>query len=586
MSIAVYLGYANLSKDNYGSELSLIKLVAHLKKWYRVYIISLFPENPTNLDLTFITPEQYKNMTFDCLIISRYVNFYLYLPVRAPKLYLWMHDISLQPFFNGAPLPVYGRFLLENVICDGLIVQTSWHEEMVKQLYPEANTHIIGNGIDTDRFSRIREKVPYSFIWTSSPKRGLTYLLEVFPMITKKYTQSTLKIFRGPEEMTSEQFSLIEKQPNVVYHGLADNNTIAEEFLRSAVWLYPTNFNETYCISALEAQAAGCLCICSDKAALKEVVGNRGVLLSSPYATTEYFEEIMKGLETVFSKKEEYSRNSREWAMKQDWKNRAELWKELLNIPENNEVYKCPSVDIRVVNLDRRSDRWDYVQKHLEGLSLRRFSAVDGRHLLLNEEIIKLFTNRGHRPKNPYPGHDWRKGVIGCALSHYSLWKEASELTKPLVVFEDDIVKSVNFVERFVMVMEYLQNHEKEWDLCFLGYLDDRPIYDDKEVADIGEVKIYEFNSLPARKYGGGTHGYVINQKGARKLLNLVDKYGISQPVDWFMIEMFGACEGSNTCDSKTDEPLRALKCFPHLVEQLPNDTDIQRDYSKVTRQF
>lgn len=596
-SIAIYLGYTNLNNHRYGSELALIKLVTHLKKWYNIYIISPYSKNPDNLGLTFITYEEYEKSTFDFLIISRYVNFYLYLPVRAPKVYLWMHDVCLQPFFNGIAFPENGRFLLENVICDGLVVQTHWHENIVKDFYPFAMTHIIGNGIDTDRFINKREKVPYSFIWTSSPSRGLTYLLEVFPEITKKYPQSTLNIFRGSEEFTQNQFDLIKKQSNVVYHGAVDNNTIAEEFLRSEVWLYPTDFSETYCISALEAQAAGCLCVCSNKAAIKEVVGDRGVLLYSSYATPEYFEEMMKGLETIFSKKEEYSKKAREWGLKQDWEGRALMWKKLLDIPvdktkvsENksnfNALYSGPSVDIRVINLERRPDRLDYIKKHLDGLNFRIFPAVDGKVLQMDEEIVKLFSNCGYLQKNPYPGHQWCKDVIGCALSHYRLWKEASSSDAPLAIFEDNVVKSDNFIQRFTSVMEYLHAHEKEWDLCFLGYLDDRPIYDDKEVTDLGEVKIHEFNSIPARKHGGGTHGYVINRKGAQKLLNLAEKYGIAQPVDWFIIEMSGVCVGSDTNTSYCSrtvpnivEPFCVLKCFPHLVGHLGGDTDIQKDF-------
>lgn len=611
-TVAFYLGYASLASQNYGSELALIKLVNQLRKWYSIYIISFTP--PISLPgITFISPRDYLDMTFDCIVISRYINFYLHLPLRAPKVFIWLHDIGLQPFFNGISLPQGGRWILENVVCDGVIAQTHWHKGIFNMLYPSTAdiesgsgegrtpTFIIGNGIDTDRFAVELPKTPYKFIWTSSPKRGLSYLLKIFPKIKEKYPESNLYIYRGREEFTHEQFKAIEDSKEFIhYEGAVSNDVIAQEFLTSEVWLYPTDFNETYCISALEAQAAGCLCICTDIAALGEVVGERGILLRSPYQSEEYFQEIMTGLETLFTKREEYSQKARDWGMKQDWSNRADMWKTMLDLgegdiqmgqaglvvqeipaPPNTPVLPIPECEINVVNLDRRPDRWDYVQSHLSEISLQRFSACDGQKLVLNDDIKRIFTNRGYPQKNPYPGHGWRKGVIGCAMSHYHLWEKASKLTYPLVVFEDDPIKCEDFLSRFSTVMNYLVRNDN-WDLCFLGYLDDRPIYGDAEIASLPNVKIHQFNPVPARKHGGGTHGYVVSPKGAHKLLALVEKYGIPQPVDWFMIEMFGASVGgsSNPCD--IESPLRALKCSPHLVEQLPGDTDIQRDFSQV----
>lgn len=597
-NVAFYLGYASLAAQNYGSELALIKLVNHLKKWYNIFIITFTP--PIHIPgVRMITPGEYINMTFDCIVISRYINFYIHLPLRAPKVLIWLHDVTLQPFFNGVMLPANGRWLLESVICDGVVAQTQWHKAVFNEIYPSSAdtgsipTRVIGNGIDVNRFAITVPKVPYKFIWTSSPKRGLTYLLEVFPKIKEKYPESHLCIFRGREEFTPEQFATMERLSDYVhYNGGVSNDVVAQEFLQSEVWLYPTDFSETYCISALEAQAAGCLCICSDKAALGEVVGDRGILIHSEYGSEEYFQEMMEGLETLFEKKAEYSQKAREWGLKQDWSNRAEMWKELLpslDDASSKEVAtpKIPSsaMEVQLINLDRRPDRWNYVQSkiapHLNGIN--RFPACDGQKVDLTEEITRIFSNRGYPQKNPYPGHNWRRGVIGCALSHYYLWKKAATLKHPLVVFEDDITLSDNFSTRFDMVMQYLTKNKGQWDLCFLGYLDDRPIYGDKEIAQVGDIHIHEFNSEPARRHGGGTHGYVVSPEGAQKLLGLVEKYGIPQPVDWFMIEMFGRCVGGDTCVSSSSEsPLRALKCLPHLVEQLPGDTDIQRDFSQV----
>lgn len=340
-SIVFYIGYVNLSAQNYGSELALVKLTSHLKKWYKIYVITNVPYEIPGIHC--ISEKEYIRMSFDCIIISRYINFYIHLPIRAPCVYIWIHDIGLQPFFSGIELPECGRWLLDNVICHGIITQTQWHKSIFQSWYPSTAdngtlpVYVIGNGIDTDKFKRNSTKIPYRFIWTSCPTRGLSYLLEIFPKIKEKYPESQLDIYRGLEKFTAQQLETIQSLSEYVhYKGSISNDEIVTEFLKSEVWLYTTDFHETFCISALEAQTAGCLCICTNKGSLGEVVNNRGILLNSPYASEEYLKEIFTGLEIVFENRDSYSRRASEWGIQQDWSNRAIMWKNLIDTEVNS----------------------------------------------------------------------------------------------------------------------------------------------------------------------------------------------------------------------------------------------------------
>jgi glycosyltransferase involved in cell wall biosynthesis len=60
------------------------------------------------------------------------------------------------------------------------------------------------------------------------------------------------------------------------------------------VWLYPTWFSETSCITAMEAQAAGLIVVTSPIAALKETVGPRGYIVEGDWRSKEYADEIVK----------------------------------------------------------------------------------------------------------------------------------------------------------------------------------------------------------------------------------------------------------------------------------------------------
>jgi glycosyltransferase involved in cell wall biosynthesis len=62
---------------------------------------------------------------------------------------------------------------------------------------------------------------------------------------------------------------------NVVQHGRVAPDVLAADLQKASVWLYPShNFDETYCISAVEAQLAGAIPVTSNRGALAETVGS------------------------------------------------------------------------------------------------------------------------------------------------------------------------------------------------------------------------------------------------------------------------------------------------------------------------
>ncbi len=89
--------------------------------------------------------------------------------------------------------------------------------------------------------------------------------------------------YRGNSQMMQWKWKIIEKakQPGIVFHGRVGQKQLAEEWLKSDIFLYPPphDFRETSCISAMEAQAAGVLCFYRMNGALGETVGDRGIAL-------------------------------------------------------------------------------------------------------------------------------------------------------------------------------------------------------------------------------------------------------------------------------------------------------------------
>ena len=66
----------------------------------------------------------------------------------------------------------------------------------------------------------------------------------------------------------------------VEIHGWVSKKELANAWSKADIWLYPCIFEETFCLTALEAAATKTLAISTPLAALNETISNRGILIS------------------------------------------------------------------------------------------------------------------------------------------------------------------------------------------------------------------------------------------------------------------------------------------------------------------
>jgi len=164
---------------------------------------------------------------------------------------------------------------------DKIFVKTHYHRTLYPKV-PDEKFVIVGNGIDLTRFEGEMVKEPLRFCYTSSPNRGLDVLLKMWPKIRDALPDATLHVYYGwktfyeiekhnPERMMwMKKVQALMDQPGVVDHGRVGQKELAQDELKTAFWLYPTNFPEIDCITAKEMQAAGVYPITSGYAALAE----------------------------------------------------------------------------------------------------------------------------------------------------------------------------------------------------------------------------------------------------------------------------------------------------------------------------
>jgi GR25 family glycosyltransferase involved in LPS biosynthesis len=179
-----------------------------------------------------------------------------------------------------------------------------------------------------------------------------------------------------------------------------------------------------------------------------------------------------------------------------------------------------------VINLKRQPEKFENFLKLNAGcgIAFERYEACDGA-AMAEQEAIDM--------KIVVPGTKFTKGSIGCAVSHYRLWRKAVETNEPILVFEDDAAVRDDFNAVFPALLGELP----AWDYFTLGYNTDsildvdlakgmssalafapkHPTAQNQRdfVKSTTPVSVFRLNNC------FGTCGYAISPAGARKILQL-----------------------------------------------------------------
>jgi glycosyltransferase involved in cell wall biosynthesis len=145
---------------------------------------------------------------------------------------------------------------------------------------PEEKCVIIKNGIDNIEQTKPYQKgQPIKIIHQNTPWRGLSVLLGAMqkvknPLITLDVYSSCEvygeNFYKNNDKNYTALYEQAKKLPNVNYIGYKPNSYIKEHLKDYNMYVYPSIFEETSCISLLESMAAGLYCITTNYGALFE----------------------------------------------------------------------------------------------------------------------------------------------------------------------------------------------------------------------------------------------------------------------------------------------------------------------------
>ena len=318
-----------------GSEYMAMNLAKEFYKLgYRVFIIGSFEDvkNDINYEgiydnIQYIDYKYFSEFALkyviDYLIVSRYTANLVYYD-NIKNVYLWIHDVIPIMDDNSRCIQYHTTKF------KSLIAISAWQKENTIKLLnvPGDKIQVSRNAIYTQRFlNRNIDKIKYRFLYSSCPQRGLNYLIEMIPKIKERYPETTLHIFINEDRADSSTLESIKNLDYVFLNKRITQDELAIEFLKADVWLYPTNFKESYCITALEAMASKCLIATVDYCGLGNIVQGKGVLCKSPIQDNKdvLLEKLFFTLDNQ-SLKNHLIEKAYEWSLNQTYEKLVYEW--------------------------------------------------------------------------------------------------------------------------------------------------------------------------------------------------------------------------------------------------------------------
>mgnify|MGYP001192525288 FL=1 len=525
MNIVFHVGYSKEPWNNNtlalgGTEQCVNKLamsMANTQDLYhehRIFVVGQVEPTEVKENLIYLSLDQFDKLPdkIDVLIGVSYLHFYKhYNCSQIQKVLFWLHNEDPFYWFEGEKMSE-DHIQEAYDLCDNIICLTNWHKEHFLSYNPrlEDKIKIIGNGISLSEVKKTLYKVPGSYLYSSHPERGLDKLLNEWESIKQKRPYATLAIATpayGLEyynENFAERVKSLEDR-NVTFLGSLSTDALYNRMKTTETWYYPTDYKETYCITALEMMAHGVIVDTNEIAGLKETVNG--------FNKSTDWERIDKYIQT------------------RDWSNVTNEWLNLIDnkmsagpiVPKIESPHQDADMTY-VICLDPTDQKKEDITKRFKEFGFKSelniweaCNGKTGKNMPSDYEVFKdwIIPTSSHRFYN----REITDGEIGCAASHHSVWKDASKKGyKKILILEEDF-----YVKRKFEPSE-LQT-DQHWTLMYLACNFVQP-----------PRGINKYLCRP--NYAYNAHAYMLTDEGVQRILEQ-NFHTYFFPVDEFLPATF-----------------------------------------------
>ena len=329
--------------------------------------------------------------------------------------------------------------------------------------------------------NNISNKISNSYVYTSHPERGLDKVYNHVKSIGGHLYVAT------PEygiKMLRDNFSYLNEDESVTVMGTLPQKELYNLMSTMEHWYYPTEYNETFCLTALEMMAHGVIPDTSLKAGLKEVVGDLN--------------------------KNSNPKELQSWVSQFDWEIISKEWEDkiikpsLIYMKKQKHVFdKTYCICLNPTPSKEKDIRARYKKLGVD-VPIEIVAGVDVSILSDQEKDYTKYKGWAINSTNHWWNRPVTDGEVGCSLAHTKAWQKIidDKVSAALILEEDFEVLSPLDQD---IIREF--DTPREWDIWYLG---GNPV--------TGAVRTFGDSYIPSYMYN--SHAYIVTSVAAKKFQN------------------------------------------------------------------
>lgn len=325
--------------------------------------------------------QYYMETPQDVCIIQRTPMAFAVMPFNSKVNILWTHDIAMyrsQGWMDKSLIDI-----------DRIFTVSEFHRQQTAKVYGMDDRYILPtfNGIDYELFKDFKdiEREPNTLIYGARPERGLEVLVKEGGIMEnlpecKLYVCGYDNTVPQMRDYYNYLHRRCEELPNVLNLGSLGKKDLYRALSKAMIYVYPTEFEDTSCIMALEAQAAGTPVITSHIAALPETLKDSGSLLlklkDGKVNQMKFIDSVRRVLKDTSEWTHLHNKalgKVQSWAMAaEQWdqtftdiladkcSNKTRLYKHLERMSDIHAIYKDSSFDVKASHLPDFEDNYGF----------------------------------------------------------------------------------------------------------------------------------------------------------------------------------------------------------------------------------
>lgn len=491
-----------------GTEQCVISLSDELAKLgHSVYVFGEVNPMHTDYPIGSVTYCSFENalipQEIDFLIGVGYLHYLKpFSEHRVENRLFWLHNEEPYFWYNGVRMSddeIHHAF----DSADRIICLTRWHKNDFISRYGlhDGKVSIIGNGIDAKKIRRRGKKRADSYIYTSHAERGLSKVLDDFEtgVISGELHICTPRY--GIEYLESWFLDRISKNPNIIYHGALSQEELYGLLSQMQYWYYPTQYNETYCITAIEMLAHHVIPMVNPIAGLADTLNEFAYSIDcwncvDDYVKTRFWSNVVSEWELLFYQiQNQSSMNIYDLEVDSVEFIPAAAKTAPYDVEKTYIICLYPTEEKKAELLNRFSS---------SGISSKQvvvFEASNGYTRNLIPPDTKVWKDWKINSDNSWWNRDVLPGEIGCAVSHWRIWNDAhSHRHSKILILEEDFTVIRPFNREAV-------NTSEDWTIMYLGH------------SFVNQPVRTVTANLVQPGYTYTTHAYMLTYDGCRLLL-------------------------------------------------------------------